>query len=98
MEGPIKSWTVGLADHRLSSHRTALAVLLPVGHAAPAAATNMHGTGYADICGQPLQPTGAKKGYLAEIIGAPEGIRTPDLCLRRAALYPAELRAQGRRI
>ena len=24
--------------------------------------------------------------------GAPEGIRTPDLCLRRAALYPAELR------
>jgi hypothetical protein len=25
--------------------------------------------------------------------GAPEGIRTPDLCLRRAALYPAELRA-----
>src|SRR4030088_2080184 len=27
--------------------------------------------------------------------GAPEGIRTPDLCLRRAALYPAELRARG---
>jgi hypothetical protein len=27
--------------------------------------------------------------------GAPEGIRTPDLCLRRAALYPAELRAQS---
>ena len=26
--------------------------------------------------------------------GAPEGIRTPGLCLRRAALYPAELRAQ----
>ena len=25
-------------------------------------------------------------------IGAPEGIRTPGLCLRRAALYPAELR------
>ena len=25
--------------------------------------------------------------------GAPEGIRTPDLCLRRATLYPAELRA-----
>ena len=24
--------------------------------------------------------------------GAPEGIRTPGLCLRRAALYPAELR------
>lgn len=27
------------------------------------------------------------------VSGAPEGIRTPDLCLRRAALYPAELRA-----
>ena len=25
--------------------------------------------------------------------GAPERIRTPDLCLRRATLYPAELRA-----
>ena len=29
-----------------------------------------------------------------EMNGAPEGIRTPDLCLRRAALYPAELRAR----
>ena len=27
------------------------------------------------------------------ISGAPERIRTSDLCLRRAALYPAELRA-----
>ena len=27
--------------------------------------------------------------------GAPERIRTSDLCLRRAALYPAELRARG---
>ena len=26
-------------------------------------------------------------------IGPPERIRTSDLCLRRAALYPAELRA-----
>ncbi len=26
--------------------------------------------------------------------GAPEGIRTPGLCLRRAALYPAELRVR----
>ena len=26
------------------------------------------------------------------MIGAPERIRTSDLCLRRAALYPAELR------
>src|SRR5262249_14067811 len=28
-------------------------------------------------------------------IGAPDKIRTCDLCLRRAALYPAELRARG---
>src|SRR5271170_759487 len=28
-------------------------------------------------------------------IGAPERIRTSDLCLRRAALYPAELRARS---
>ena len=27
--------------------------------------------------------------------GAPEGIRTPGLCLRRAALYPAELRVRN---
>ena len=27
--------------------------------------------------------------------GAPEGIRTSDLCLRRATLYPAELRARN---
>ena len=27
------------------------------------------------------------------INGAPERIRTSDLCLRRATLYPAELRA-----
>src|SRR3954466_1431752 len=40
-------------------------------------------------------PTAA--GFLQrcqQITGAPEGIRTPDLCLRRAALYPAELRAR----
>src|ERR1700681_3374757 len=38
----------------------------------------------------------AKAGYNVLILlsGAPEGIRTPDLCLRRAALYPAELRAR----
>ena len=32
--------------------------------------------------------------FYFEFPGAPEGIRTPDLCLRRAALYPAELRAR----
>src|SRR5438309_968715 len=31
---------------------------------------------------------------ISVVTGAPEGIRTPDLCLRRAALYPAELRAR----
>ena len=34
---------------------------------------------------------------LIQLVGAPEGIRTPDLCLRRAALYPAELRAPNGR-
>jgi hypothetical protein len=32
-----------------------------------------------------------------DLNGAPEGIRTPGLCLRRAALYPAELRVQSAR-
>ena len=32
-------------------------------------------------------------GYIS---GAPERIRTSDLCLRRAALYPAELRVRRR--
>src|SRR5579864_3432251 len=31
-------------------------------------------------------------------VGAPGEIRTHDLCLRRAALYPAELRVRGARI
>ena len=30
--------------------------------------------------------------------GAPEEIRTPDLCLRRALLYPAELLVQVERV
>src|SRR5882757_9695421 len=30
----------------------------------------------------------------AQITGAPDTIRTCDLCLRRATLYPAELRVQ----
>src|SRR5690349_17730622 len=30
-----------------------------------------------------------------DLIGAPDRIRTCDLCLRRAALYPAELRVPG---
>lgn len=37
---------------------------------------------------------------LLEKFGAPDRIRTCDLCLRRAALYPAELRVpkQGERL
>ena len=31
-----------------------------------------------------------------QFLGAPETIRTSDPCLRRAVLYPAELRARGR--
>ena len=30
--------------------------------------------------------------YSGDVNGAPDTIRTCDLCLRRAALYPAELR------
>ena len=41
----------------------------------------------------PVSPTRKYRGLKNEY-GAPEGIRTPGLCLRRAALYPAELRAQ----
>src|SRR5664279_4466709 len=33
-------------------------------------------------------------GYTG-LIGAPDTIRTCDLCLRRATLYPAELRVRG---
>ena len=35
---------------------------------------------------------------LSYISGAPDRIRTCGLCLRRAALYPAELRVPGARI
>ena len=35
-------------------------------------------------------------GVSLEFHGAPERIRTSDLCLRRATLYPAELRARNR--
>jgi hypothetical protein len=36
----------------------------------------------------------AKSLNLLCLSGAPDRIRTCDLCLRRAALYPAELRVQ----
>src|SRR5579863_5301205 len=47
---------------------------------------------------RPITPSNDAKSSskpLISLIGAPEGIRTPDLCLRRAALYPAELRARN---
>ena len=39
-------------------------------------------------------PKGAKQTS-AQMIGAPDRIRTCDPCLRRAVLYPTELRALG---
>src|SRR5713226_1796231 len=36
-----------------------------------------------------------ENGQSIEVIGAPDTIRTCDLCLRRATLYPAELRVLG---
>ncbi len=32
------------------------------------------------------------------VLGAPDTVRTCDPCLRRAVLYPAELRARGRHV
>src|SRR5262249_53019003 len=55
----------------------------------------------------PQQRCGTARGHTSRLIrtwmagrckgrgdGAPETIRTSDLCLRRATLYPAELRAR----
>ena len=39
-------------------------------------------------------PKASVKPLLSELFGTPEGIRTPDLPLRRRPLYPAELRMQ----
>ena len=46
---------------------------------------------------QCLPGQNAEIGKIAEVLdftGAPDTIRTCDLCLRRATLYPAELRAR----
>src|SRR5580704_10582605 len=40
-------------------------------------------------------PLGFRDGERSQERGGPERIRTFDLCLRRAALYPAELRVPG---
>ncbi len=37
----------------------------------------------------------AKYEQILDLTGAPDTIRTCDLCLRRATLYPAELRVRG---
>src|SRR6202034_3552688 len=50
---------------------------------------------YPDVHGNP--PSRLAQWYFhfsGRETGAPEGIRTSDLCLRRATLYPAELRAR----
>jgi hypothetical protein len=51
-------------------------------------------------CSAPWSPrqAGNRRELASSVLfgsGAPERIRTSDLCLRRAALYPAELRAQA---
>ena len=40
---------------------------------------------------------GAQEIVYSAVFGAPDRIRTCGLCLRRAALYPAELRVRGAR-
>ena len=45
-----------------------------------------------------VQPAETTKSQLTEQlndVGAPDRIRTCDLCLRRATLYPTELRVGG---
>ena len=42
-----------------------------------------------------ISPQGRESGRTRNASGAPERIRTSDLCLRRATLYPAELRARN---
>ena len=46
------------------------------------------------FCGLMMFCIIAEFQQIIEIAGAPGEIRTHDLCLRRAALYPAELRAR----
>ena len=41
-----------------------------------------------------IKKPGARVGSRPLLSGAPEGIRTSDLPLRRRSLYPAELQAQ----
>ncbi len=48
------------------------------------------------FCGHAVQRMKPNNGYRADIIGAPEGIRTPDLCLRRAK-DPTSLEIAGGR-
>lgn len=50
--------------------------------------------GEVDPSGVPNKKAHPLAGW-AFLFGTPERIRTSDLCLRRATLYPAELRAQN---
>jgi hypothetical protein len=51
--------------------------------------------GYGPRSADVLERRAASSGFDSEKTGGPERIRTFDLCLRRAALYPAELRVHG---
>ncbi len=88
----------GVAPERMAARP---AVAWPFGPAPPAAVPRV-----GPRCGPRLErrfesgpqtPHYAKRDHEGPFLrnGAPERIRTSDLCLRRAALYPAELRAQG---
>ncbi len=88
----------GVAPERMAARP---AVAWPFGPAPPAAVPRV-----GPRCGPRLErrfesgpqtPHYAKRDHECPFLrnGAPERIRTSDLCLRRAALYPAELRAQG---
>src|SRR5262249_47299631 len=49
------------------------------------------------FCGQVSLVRARTEGQLVGKAGAPDRIRTCDLCLRRATLYPTELRVLGSR-
>ena len=49
------------------------------------------------FCGQASLIRSPSRSKVIEGIGAPDRIRTCDLCLRRATLYPTELRVLGSR-
>src|SRR5215471_15870213 len=60
----------------------------------PYAIENVRRAYYADISRTAGAGAASLPALIADDTGAPDKIRTCDLCLRRAALYPAELRAR----